>query len=720
MKQLHMKYHWLGRLVASDPGRKRFQQAGKATMSLISSVFSMLFILTISGFELFTPAIVAGMIGLFGIMAVTDERKKEKKGTTLLLGISAAIGLTLGSMLAENPYYIGTLMVLIMFSAFYFSRFGSRYFTLGMISFMMAYIASVLKLSPDQFLWFYLGIALGVFFAYLYNFIIFKDSAHMLRRSMQSYHIQANLTLNILIEMIQDPARSQKRKTNLEKNVHKLNEYARNVSNDLTEQDVQLIWPGLGVSQLRLYLFDTAMLIETLTNSFEKLKTADALETKELRRLLAWVVKTVRDAEVLASSYKKQNLKDAETAVQGLRLVLTELQADTSKTRNWLYLIRRIESIANHVIKSAVSIQQSLSVGEMVESNMEELGGNEVSEENDKGLKPTTRKAYQALVAGSLSIFVGYIISPIQPYWVILTAFIVLLGTESVGRTYIKGFQRSLGTIFGAILGFLLAKIISGHTEIQITLLFAVVFLAFYFLTVSYTIMSLFITILIAFMYDILLGGISYQLLAARVIDTIVGAGIALGASALVFPKKTTEKVSDNFIDYLTKLNPYVHDYLRSFREDVDVKRLSGNAFDLDQKLYLIKDAAQSLLRRPGALSYSELAHWITIFTAINYYAKHLVASSYQKEFEYPEELEGDFRKIEKQLNHNINLLSKLITSTESYGIVYSLTAQRERIERLAPRGQESQPDLIHHLYYVWKLNKSIVMLAVEMGAKVK
>ncbi|MRH43472.1 FUSC family protein [Aquibacillus halophilus] len=722
MKHLHIR-HWIGRLLASDPGRKRFQQAGKATISLMSSVFAMLLILHIAGNELFTPAIVAGMVGLLSIMVVTDDTKKQKRVTTLLLGVSSIFGITLGSLLAGNPYFVGALMVVVIFSAFYFSKFGSRYFSLGMIGFMNVYIASFLQLSTSQFPWFYLGIFIGVVFAYLYNFIIFKDSAHILRRSMRSYHIQANLTLTILIHLIRDPINSQHRKNSLKKNVRKLNEYARNVSVDLSEQDVQEIWPGLDASQLRLYVFDTAMLVETLTDSFEQLKMADALETEELRRILAWVVKSLRDAEVLAQSYKKQNLEEAEQAVQGLRLVLTDLQDDNNQSRSWLFLVRRIESIANHVIKSAVIIQQSLLEGKNADIEFQEVEkeGTAISEDEEVGVKPTTKKAYQALAAGTVSIFVGYVISPIQPYWVILTAFIVLLGTESVGRTYIKGFQRSLGTIFGAIIGFFLARIVSGHSEIEIILLFAVVFLAFYFFTVSYTIMSLFITILIAFMYDILLGGISYHLLVARVVDTIAGAAIALVASMVILPTKTKDKVSDSFADYLTELNPFIQDYLRRFRENVNVKSLSESAFDMDQKLYAIKGSAQSLLQRPGVLSDSGVARLITVFTAINYYAKHLIASSYQKNFDYPQELEVDFKQIEETMEQNIQVLSELITGTEHQGIVHNLSKQRERIERLAPtRQEESQGDLIHHLYYVWKVNKSIVMLAVELGAEEK
>lgn len=724
MSQTHIKHHWLGRLIASDPGRKRLQLAAKATTSLISAVFTMLLILRFSESTLFTPVIIAGMLGMIGIMIVMDDTKKKKQVTTVLLALSAVFGVTLGSLIAHNAYYVGILMVLLMFSAFYFSKYGSRYFSLGMVCFMTMYISSFLKIPPHQFGWFYLAICVGVSCAFLANFIVFKDSAHILRRSMRSYHIQANLTLTILINLIEDPINNKKRIISLEKNVRKLSEYARNVSGDLKEQDVQIIWPGLRVSTLRLYVFDTAMLVETLTDTIKQLKKADGLEIEELRRMLVWVIKSLRNAEVLAQTYQKKDLREAEHAVLGLRLILADLQSETKQkpARKWLYLIRRIESIANHVVNSAVMIQESML---NVEKRVEEKDVDKLEESKfaptvvaNNGLISTTKKAYQAMIAGIVALFVGYWISPVQPYWVILTTFLVLLGTESIGRTYIKGYQRSLGTIAGAIIGFLLAKLVSGQSEIELILLFVVVFFTFYFLTVSYTLMSLFITILIAFLYDILLGGISYQLLGLRVVDTICGAAIALGASTFIFPTKTTDKLATAFVDYLAVQYPFTSNYVRSFREEVDVKSLSATTFDMDLKLQLIKDAAESLVKRPAVFIDDEVPRWIIAFTAINYYAKHLVASSYKSNFDFPEELEVDFIKMEEKIQQNGVVLSNLISGTKRQGKVDNLALERERIERLAPSEHGMQSDLIHHVYYVWKINEAIVHLAVDIGAE--
>ncbi|WP_286166250.1 FUSC family protein [Bacillus sp. E(2018)] len=719
MQRIYNKHLWLAKLIAADPGYVRLQKAGRATASLILAVFTTLLIMQYAGHSGgITPAIVSGMLGLMGIMVVMDDTKQEMRVTTLWLGVSAMMGITVGSLVANNAYYIDVVLVFSVFSSFYFSRFGTRYFSLFMIFFMTVYFSSILKLSSDQLPWFYVGIWFGIAYAFILNFFLFQDTAKNLKRSIHSFHIQSNLTLNLLIEAMQDKESNAQRKKELEKNVAKLRDYALIVSGYINENDVKKIWPGLLPNQLRLYVFDTGMLIETLVDSVRGLKTADALHVEEIKQSLIAVTLAVRDAEVLAPHVKEQNILPAEKSVQQLRMLIMKLFEREEPPQGWIYLIRRIESIANHVIEGAVTIQQSLYAHSV--DNKEDEIVNQLDDEDtkteDNSLKPSTKKAYQALVAGILSIVVGLIISPAQPYWVLLTAFVVLLGTESIGRIYTKGYQRSLGTIIGAAIGFVLAKFLSGHTVLEVIFLFVVVFLAFYLMTVSYTLMSVFITMLIAFMYDLLLGGITFSLIGARVLDTIAGASIALAVSYLVFPKKTKVKVAESINEFLEELAPFVAEYVRGFREDVNVKNLSESAFKLDMKLQTIRDEAQSFLQRPGSPIYADMVSWMTRLAAINYYAKHLVASAYRKGFEYPEELLEGFIQIETKLKNNIDSLSALLTENEGEYVLLSLEEEREKFERLAPNRKQSQRDLIHHLYYVWRINQSLVELGSELG----
>lgn len=140
-------------MLASDPGLIRFQKAGRATLSLMASVFTTLLIMQLAGAgsaAALTPSIVSGMAGMLGIMIVMDDTKKGKMLTTGLLGLSAMAGVSMGSLLGGSTVFVDIAMVLLIFSSFYLTRFGVRYFSLCMIAFMTLYFSSILKLSGSQ------------------------------------------------------------------------------------------------------------------------------------------------------------------------------------------------------------------------------------------------------------------------------------------------------------------------------------------------------------------------------------------------------------------------------------------------------------------------------------------------------------------------------------------------------------------------------------------
>ncbi|GEN54207.1 FUSC family protein [Halobacillus faecis] len=713
MYEIGRQSYWFKRMLASDPGNKRLQQAGKATLSVISAVFTTLLVLNLLGHDPLLPAIISGVCGLLGIMAVMDDTKKEKQGTTLLLPFSAITGVTLGSLLSWSAVLVSMLMILIIFCSFYFSKFGSRYFSLGMIGFITVYFSSFLKLPPEQFPWFYGAICIGISYAFLYNFIIFRDTAQQLKRSLQSFHRQANLTFELLADVVKDPEMNQIRSKKLTENVKKLRDYANHVSTDLNAQNINEVWPGLRTEQLRLYVFDTAMFVMTLSDSLEKLKESGALETEELRSILFHLIQTLQKAEVLKVEKEEKHLSEAERVVVALRKMIDQRFGEhETRPEGWLYLLRRIEAIATHVTEGALAIRYSGGDHPGDQSFVEEVP----EEDKDKGMEPSTKKAIQSVIAGTIAVIVGHLISPIQPYWVLLTTFIVQLGTPTVGRTYLKGLERSIGTIGGAIIGFFLAKSVSGHSELEVGLIFAVIFFAFYMLPVSYTVMSIFITMLIAFMYDLILGGISYALLLARVVDTIAGAGIALAAAAFIFPTRTLDKMKEQLVDYLESLEDYILSYIRKFRLSESMKGLADLAFQMDEKIQLLEEDAKPALQRPGANKYSGIPRLLMSFTAINYYAKQLVASTYQKDFHRSEEITEALKRTEKVYKHNIRTIMAVLNGEVMSGQLFRLQHEREMIERFAPGHKEEQGDIVHHLFYIWKINQALLAVGERMG----
>ncbi len=721
--------YWMARLLASDPGLTRLQRASRVTLSVMTAVLVMNLVNMFLAHAPMTVAILSGVLGLIGSLVVNDPTAKEKKITTWLLALSSSSFITLASWLSLVGFHLPDLVLLsIVFLTFYLSRFGSRYFSLCMVGFISFYFSSLLQIQFAQLPWFYVAIFVGVSVAYTFNFIFFKDRPErLLKRSMSSFHVQINLTFDLMIDMIRDLKTSQKRVKSLNRNITKLNEYVRMVSGHFESTDPGVVWPGIQKHQLRLYIFDAAMLVETLPLTLKRLKDLHALEKADVRDSLLKVMQSLRDAEVLRESFDPANLKNAENTVVQLKQQLDQLQSDDKAFEKWLYLLRRIESIASHIVMEAKSIQEARNQhlndhsNNSLSSQDDDEQANDDEEDSEEelepGLQPTTKKAFQAALAGSLSIVLGYIVSPAHQYWILLSAFVILFGTESVGRTFVKAGQRFAGTLFGAIVGFGLAHLISGHIVIEITVLFFCIFMAFYLLSISYALMIFWITMMIAIMYDFLLGGVTEQLLGARVLDTFIGAGLGAGVTAFLFPHKTRDKVRDSMVEFLDNLKVYTEAYLEKYIGETNTTDLADKALELDEQLQQVRDDADPLLKRPGNFGRSGIENQLTVLTAMNFYVKHLVSSTKREQrAELNDDIKQALKGVEADIGKNIDILCEWLNeNTKEHEAVLDLKREREFIERSPDLNTAKQ--LIHDLYYIWRINKAVLSLAKDLGS---
>ncbi|HET7579357.1 MAG TPA: FUSC family protein [Bacillales bacterium] len=721
--------YWMARLSASDPGLTRFQTAAKAVGSVMLEVFAMTLINNYIAHAGITVAILGGVLGMISTVAVVDNTVEEKRMTTLLMAVSSACALTLSAVLSQfGHYFVDALLLLIVFLVLYVQQFKTRYFSLCMVAFISIYISALLHIKLNQLSWYYVAIAVGVASAFAVNYIFFRPKPDKtLKRTISSFHIQINLTLDLIIDMIRDLNTNPQRIKHLQRNVVKLNEYARMVSGQFEEGDPRRIWPGIQTKQLRLYIFDAMMLMETLFPAVKRLKEMHALEDVNVRYPLLKLMLSLRDANVLYGEYDSASLQHAEMASDQLKEQLLRLKTENKQYRDWLYLLRRIESISHHIIDEIKSIQK-MRLGhkeapgeESEETQNEEEGTQENDSEDEKGLPDSTKKAIQAVTAGTFSVALGYLLTPAHQYWMLISTLVVFFGTESVGRTIVKAGQRFAGTLFGAIVGFGLDHFIAGIPFVEVPLLFLCIFMGFYLIPISYALMIFWITILLAIMYNLLLGGISEQLLASRVFDTLIGAGLGAGATAFLLPKKTTVKVTESMGHFLTLLKENVSAHLDRFTGTETETTRVHQAFELDQNLQVVKDDAEPLTRRPGNLSRSSIEHQITVLTAMNYYAKHLVASTNRSLPEIDDKTRKALKNVEACVNENIDTLCRLLQGEDGKHLtVWDLRNYRELIERSPDQKNAARPfQMIYDLYYIWRINKSVLSLAEDLGAQV-
>ena len=131
-----------------------------------------------------------------------------------------------------------------------------------------------------------------------------------------------------------------------------------------------------------------------------------------------------------------------------------------------------------------------------------------------------------------ISGMVGLVLFDHHPWWA-ATATLLVAGINP-DESKLIAWQRAIGTLAGAVLAMLLLQF-SGETLVRAGLLLMIAFLALLFRTASQTVFALGLTAMFI-VADALLGGSAVKLGSARIVETLIGIGLALGAIRLTQP----------------------------------------------------------------------------------------------------------------------------------------------------------------------------------------
>ncbi|SDU83234.1 Uncharacterized membrane protein YccC [Gordonia westfalica] len=165
----------------------------------------------------------------------------------------------------------------------------------------------------------------------------------------------------------------------------------------------------------------------------------------------------------------------------------------------------------------------------------------------------TTRFALQVMVACSLALAVGEVISASRWYWAVLSAFMVFNGMATRGAILTKAVKRVQGTAVGLVIGVAAVLIIGEHPAVQYAIVVCAVFFAFYFGAISYTWTILFITIVLTNSYD-LLGVLNRHVLEWRIEETLCGALVGAAAAFLILSTPTSPVLDTKLRTYFDAL----------------------------------------------------------------------------------------------------------------------------------------------------------------------
>ncbi|QXV64539.1 FUSC family protein [Mucilaginibacter sp. 21P] len=196
--------------------------------------------------------------------------------------------------------------------------------------------------------------------------------------------------------------------------------------------------------------------------------------------------------------------------------------------------------------------------------------------------------AFKHALRVSLVCLVGFITAKNfslggHSYWVLLTIIVILKPGFSLSKQ--RNYQRLIGTIVGGIIGIVILYFVPGKTA-QFWILVGLMIGTYSFLRLNYVVSVIFMTPYVLILFKFL--GLGHlNIVQERIVDTLIGSGIAFIASYLIFPTWEFQLVQESLEHVLTaNIN-----YLRKVSDSLSGREVSVTEYKLARKDVYVNSA---------------------------------------------------------------------------------------------------------------------------------
>ncbi|MFE3875944.1 FUSC family protein [Kitasatospora sp. NPDC059146] len=563
------------RFLASDPGLVRL-------LSALGTVGAVLLTLgALTALDAPVPILVTGALtAMVSTAAVTEPRPRDQ-ALTLAMGVPVSLTvMTVGSVLAPYRVVADVVFVLLIFAAIHIRHLGPRATTLGVFAFQLFFVTQFVGTRVEQLPQLSVAVLTAFLGSALVRFTVLGSSPQRtLTRLQRAFDLRLVLVLDSLIDVTEGgplAPRTQRAVDDLRRQAARLHTGALMIQKQLAARTTD----EHTATAIQRHVAEAETAVERLAVLVLRVLRPGA-DVDTLARHLT----KARPAGFPADAQDLATLPVLNSELRALRTAigpgpLRPAGPDADEVRDRLFGYRRDEHMPDaspamqDVFRSAGDLAHALlryrpaidgqtlaaqntpgtaRVREELRAVGSDLAKDAVQDQHGPRLRPTTRTALQVATGSALAIVGGELLSPQRWYWAVFTCWVVFIGTGSTGEILVRGYRRLIGTVTGVAAGLALAALISGAPWPAFALAGLSVFGMYYTITVSYTLMSFFVTTMLGMLYT-LLHTLTPGVLVVRIEETALGIACGLTAAQLLLPVHTRERTDQLLRDVLEQL----------------------------------------------------------------------------------------------------------------------------------------------------------------------
>ncbi|QWW69648.1 FUSC family protein [Rhizobium sp. WYJ-E13] len=494
-------------LLANDPALSRLRMGTRVTLSILFS-FAILLLIHMLIVPLPTASYGLGIVlSIEGGVAVRDKGSASQLITRLLGCLASLVVVGIAAALESQRVLSDFVFLVVIFLASSARVYGPRGFAIGMFAFTSYFMGSYFHPTIGELPVVLIGPVVSALVSHWVRAVLLPDNWRRdLLRSLESVRGRINQILFKLGALAADGKIDEADRQELRQLEDRLKEVVL-MAESFIPRPPGGVFDGASApaAELAIRLFDAHLATES----------AIVLSYQSAPSFM--LVRAVIEDDKAVLSAQERAVADMEGQPQG----------ETARALLWLGAARRqlVETIdtGRRTDFAEIASVEEASTPATIDFSL---------------TNPLMRSALQITLAAAIAMTLGLALSRERWFWAVLASFLVFTNTNSRGDTAIKALQRSIGTLFGIAFGLVLATLLTGHLAIALMVAFVCVFLAFYFLQISYATMTFFISIVLCLVYG-MMGVLTFDLLKLRLEETLIGAAAGTLVAFLVLPART-------------------------------------------------------------------------------------------------------------------------------------------------------------------------------------
>lgn len=637
-----------------DPGFSRLISALRALISAVLAVAILAVGLPAFGLEPMPAAIFGGMIAMFTGSASGGGAHGIRRLASLITAIPVIIALGLNVIVPREPVPSTLVVAVLAFVGVAASRFGPKLGGLGQLLFISYYFTLLLHLEPHEFLPFTIASLTGVLSSVLIQLVPNRGAhARVVKGGVAAFEHRLVHSLEPLIDTVSaarwDPDLVRRTRNEMKQTHHTAAFLAGQLTGD--DPDIGLIHEQ--ASALRIRLHDAEL---ALVNLGEAARHATGASIPlDVRAHLAGALQAVqkhiasypdRPAWVksgggASDDQQMPGMEDAVRAVADVmpphqvvakwpqparRVVAAALQLE--RTSDALYSARASDLVFSPADADVAASDSTADIDTAVESA--DTGPTVTQPKAAADTAPIWRRAIQAALSTGLALFLGSFVSATHQYWAAMPAYQAIGGSD--GETFVKGTQKIIGTIAGATVGFAIAIVAGPTPAVLMPVLALCVFATVFFRSASSPLTTFWQTMMFAQLYEFM-GRLSTEAIGVRILETIIGAVVALAIAALVLPTRTRTKYAKQAARLVQTIESITTDTLDLWKRRKaltadQVSALSKVEITMTDQLRDLQTTAGPLRHGLGTFDPSGIENQLTGFWELLYYTRQFVSAA--------------------------------------------------------------------------------------------